>query len=217
MASESKLNYKQMEINSFFRFSSKLSSSAFQVGAMGLNKTKNKDSDFFDEFKLIQGLYDRLSFPIVFKHYSGTKLYDVLDTGWASLYLISDRLKATLQKTSLTGWKTYPVKVLDKNSNEISGYNGFSIIGRSGSIDYTKSEIIEKRRSPNAPLRKFYKGLHFGLEKWDKSDFFLPEKNYGPIVTERAAEILNKNKFTNIELKNLSDVEMNEYTARAFK
>lgn len=203
-----------MEINNFFSFSSKLSSSTYQVTAISLDKVENQYFEF-DEHKLIRGKYDGISLPVVFQHYSGKKLCDVLDTGWASLYLISDRVRASLLESRLSGWKTFSVQIIDKKDIEIKGYSGFSIIGRSGPIDYNKSKIIEKRLTSSAPLSKFYKGLYFDLETWDGSDFFLTEKNYGPIVTKRATEILWINKFTNIELRNLSEIEMDEYTVKA--
>jgi len=203
-----------MGINDFFSFSSKLLSSTYQVCAINLDKVENPDFEFA-EHKLIQGIYDGILFPVVFQHYSGKKLCDVLDTGWASLYLISDSLRTKLLESKLVGWKTFPIQIVDKKGVEIKGYSGFSIVGRSGPIDYNKSKIIEKRLTSNAPLSKFYKGLYFDLETWDGSDFFLTEKNYGPIVTKRAAEILTRNKFTNIELRNLSEIEMDDYTVKA--
>eukprot|EP01132_Coremiostelium_polycephalum_P000319 gene319-410_t len=134
---------------------------------------------------LINGDYTGISFPIIFKQVYGKKLQDMLDTGWPGLFLISDRMKSVLEENQLTGWKTFSVQVFDKKGEGIPGYHGFSITGRCGEIDYSKSPIIEKRRVPDGPLVKFYK-----------------------VITQRAAEILKKNKLTNIDLENLSDLEM---------
>lgn len=195
-----------MSIEKFYTFSSKLSSSTVQAHAISLSD-KEDSTGLFDHHRLIQGVCNDISFPVIFKQEYGKKLEDVLDTGWPSLFLISDKLKGVLEESTLTGWKTFVVKVLDKKGQEIQGYHGLSITGRCGKIDYSKSEIIEKRLVPNAPLSKYYKGLHVGLDEWDGSDFFLPEKYFGIIITSRAAEVLKKNKLTNIRLENLAEIE----------
>ncbi|MCL2072651.1 MAG: hypothetical protein FWH18_01920 [Marinilabiliaceae bacterium] len=206
-----------MEIKDFFRFGSKLVSSTFQAHPVGLKEFHPIDPNrrySYDEHRLIRGDYYNIFFPVKFKQEFGKNLQDILDTGWAGLYLISDKMKLILEDNKLTGWKTFDVKVLDKSKQEIQGYHGFSVTGRCGNIDYSKSEIIEKRRVPNGPLCKFYKGLHVGLDKWDGSDFFLPEQYLGTIITSKVSEILKKNKLTNIRLINLADIEIDDFTVK---
>lgn len=203
-----------MDIKDFYSFGSKLSSSTVQANPIGLKEFHPIDPNkryLYDELRLIQGDYLNISFPVIFKQEYGKKLEDILDTGWASLFLISDKMKAVLEENALTGWKTFAVKVLDKKGQEIQGYHGLSITGRCGKIDYSKSEIIEKRLVPNAPLGKYYKGLHVGLDKWGGSDFFLPEKYFGIIITSKTAEVLKKNKLTNIRLENLGEIETPDF------
>ena len=196
-----------MNIKEFYDFGDKYVSSTIQVHAVALNRDRNENSEYSDKQMLLLGNYSGITFPVVFKQEYGKKLQDMLGTGWAGFYLISDNMKTVLEDNNLTGWKTFAVKVLTKKGEEIEGYHGLSITGRCGAIDYSKSEIIEKRMIPTGPLAKFRKGLHVGLDKWDGSDFFLPEKNFGTIVTSRAADILKKNKLTNIRLENLADIE----------
>lgn len=202
-----------MNIENFYLFSSKSSSSTIQVHAVNLS-SKEDNNGLFNEHKLIQGVYSGIIFPVVFKQEYGKKLEDVLDTGWPSLYLISDKMKSVLEDNNLTGWKSFAIKILDKQGQEIKGYHGLSIMGRCGPIDYNKAKIIEKRLIPNGPSGKYYKGLHIGLDKWDASDFFLPEKYFGIITTQRAAEILKQNKLTNIKIENLAEIETNDYTVQ---
>ena len=171
-------------------------------------KDKNENSEYYDQDMLLLGNYSGIIFPVIFKQSEyGKKFQDVLDTGWAGFYLISDKMKSVLEDNHLTGWKTFAVKVLDKKGQAIEGYHGFSVTGRCGEIDYSKSEVIEKRLVPNGALGKFYKGLYVGLEKWDGSDFFLPEKYYGTIITSKAANILKQSKLTNIRMENLAEIE----------
>lgn len=196
-----------MSIKDFYSFGSKLVSSTVQVHESVLNRDKKNN--------LIHGDYDDITFPVVFKQEYGNKLQDILDTGWASLYLISDKMKAVLEENALTGWKTFAVKVLDKKGQEIQeGYHGLSITGRCGKIDYNKSEIIEKLLVPNGPLVKYYKGLHIGWDEWDGTDFFLSEKTLWTIITKTAAEALKKNRLTNIRLENLAEIETDYSTVQ---
>lgn len=200
-----------MDIRDFFYFGTKLSSSTVQVVPVGLKKDKTGLSG---HLRLVLGNYDEIDFPVLFKQDEGKKLQDVLETGTAALYLISDKMKNALTENQLTGWKTFPVRVLDKRGNEIEGYHGLSITGRSGPLDYSKCPVIETRVSPSAPLVKHYVGKYIDLSTWDGSDFFLPEGSYGTIITPKAAHVLTKNKLTNIDLDRLGDIETPLFAVR---
>lgn len=203
-----------MSIKDFYSFGSKLVLSTVQVHAVGLKEFSPVDPDKtypYDENKLIRGDYTDISFPVVFEQEYGNKLQDVLDTGWPSLYLVSDKMKAVLEENEITGWKTFTAKVFDKKEQEIKGYHGLSITGRCGQVDYNKSsEIIEKQLVPDGPVVKYGKGLYVGLDKWDSSDVFVPEKSRWIVVTKRTAEALKKNKLTNVKLKNLAEIEIDQ-------
>ena len=189
----------------FFKFRSRMVSSTLQAGAPELKR----DVDGEDKvWNLIKGKYEGIDFPVVFKQYDGKNLTDLLDTGWSSRHLISDRMKNILEENHLTGWKTFPIKLYDKKGNEILGYHGFSVTGRCAPIDYEKSEIIEKRLVPTGTLCKYYKGQHIDIDKCDGSDFFAPDDVYSVFVTEKAAIALKKYKITNLDLKNSLDAEI---------
>lgn len=194
-----------MKIKDFFNFRSKLVSSTFQAGPVGLKKDHN---GIDEEDNLIKGNYNKINFPVVFKQDCGKTLTDVLDTGWASLFLISDRMKTILETHEIKGWKTFHIKLYDKKENEVFGYHGFSIVGRCGPIDDRKAEIIEKQSIPTGPIYKAYRGLYVGLDKWDGMDLFIPEESLFLIVTKKLADILKKNKISNMRLRNLSDIEI---------
>lgn len=193
-----------MDIASFYDFISKpvLTTLTFVPKSINLRN--------YEERKLIRGDYREINFPIVYEHERGKKIRDILNTGFSSLYLISDRFKEILETNHITGWKSYPVKLLDKMGNEVKGYHGFSITGRCGPIDYSRSEIIEKRYVPEGPLCKLYKGTYIGLDEWDGSDFFLPIDSIKIVITERALKILKNNKITNIDIVNLADEETDD-------
>lgn len=193
-----------MEMKDFFSFGSKLLSSTLHARPIGLRPDKNGVNGHVN---LIKGKYQEIEFPIVFKQDRGNILTDMLDTGHAGLYLISDRMKLVLEENHITGWKVFSIKLYDKKNNEIPGYYGFSTTGCCGPISYGKSEIIERRLVPEGPLCKCYKGLYLGLDQWDGSDVFIPDKTHGIFITQRAAEVLKKNKITNVRLENLAEIE----------
>lgn len=193
---------KIANIGDFFYFRSRLVSTTVQAHAVGL---KNNDKGVNEHWNLIDGNYKGISFPVTFKQEHGKKLTDILDTGWPSLYLISERMKIILEENNLTGWKIFSIKLYDKRNNEIPDYHGFSIVGKCSPMVYDNCEIIEKRRISNGPICKFYKGVH--IEEWDGSDFFIPEGTCHTIISKKGADVLKKNKISNLELKNLADYE----------
>src|SRR5690242_9750497 len=95
-----------MDMKDFYDFGSKLSSSTVQVHALNLTKGRNEQG-LYDKHRLIMGDYLGISFPVVFQQEYGKKLLDMLDTGWPSLYLISERMKSALEENSLKGWKIF--------------------------------------------------------------------------------------------------------------
>ena len=193
-----------MEIKDFFRFTTIHSSSSFQASASGLGC--NKDG-VDDEYNLIRGEYGTIHFPVIFTQARGKKILDILDTGWPNLCLVSDKLKTILEEKELTGWKTFPIKLYDKKKNEIFGYHGFSVTGRCGPIDHTKAEIVDRQRIPTGPVFKAYNGLYVGLDKWDGSDFFIPEHSIYLIISKKTSDILKDNNITNTQINNLTEIE----------
>lgn len=181
----------------FFDFSSKFALNDFHASPINFN-LDNKT-------KLITGDYIGIDFPVTFKQYEGKKLTDVLDTGFAGLYLISEKFKTILEENTLTGWKVYSIKLFDKKGIEVFGYHGFSVTGRCAAVDYGKSEIIEKRLVSHGPICKYYKGMF--IDDWDGTDFFTPERTLYTLITKKAANALKKNKITNFRLENLTDIE----------
>ncbi len=145
---------------------------------------------------------------MIFRQDQGNKLTDILDTGWPGLFLISDHLKTILEDNQLTGWLTYSINLYDKKKREINNYHGFSVIGICGQISYKDSKIIEKRRIAEGPTSRYYKGLSIGLNEWNGCDFFTPNDSYRTIITEKTANILKKEKITNLFLENISEIEI---------
>lgn len=197
--------------NDFYIFGSKLSSDTVQVHMSTVMNQKNGITDGFD-IQLLKGEFDNWHFPIIFKLAHGKNLKDILDTGTASLCLISEKVKNIFEANNLTGWKTFEVKIFDKEDKIIHGYFGLSIVGRSGRIKFDKSNIIKKQLVQNGSFANYYKGFYFDIQNWDGSDFFLAENYFGTLISSRAAEILNKNGFSNVKIRDIKTIEMDEFT-----
>lgn len=195
-----------MNIRNFYSFESKLLSTTIQVHPENISLNKLND--------LVLGKFKDINFPIIFRQKYGKKQTDLVDTGSAYLYLISERLLNVLKQNKITGWQIYPVIVYDRNNLKIEGYHGFSIAGISGAIDYSKSEIIKKRLVSGGPKTKYYKGQYFGYEQWDGSDFFITEGSFHIIVTKKVMEVIKKAKLTNIQFDCLADIEIPIYSIK---
>jgi hypothetical protein len=188
---------QDMNSSIFFSFSSKLISSTFQVHLA--------DSKI-DQYKLIKGNYTEINFPIIFKQKYGHKLLDIIDTGCVGLFLISDKLKTVLENNSLTGWKIFSIEVYDKKDNLVLGYHGLSVTGRCESASFNQSKIIEKQFISTGPICKYYKGI--SITQWDGTDFFSPKTKYQTFITQKAANLLKKNKITNMQIENITEYEV---------
>ena len=97
--------------------------------------------------RLLAGDYEGIKFPAVFIHYRGRRWEDILGVGWPTLYVISEKIKNIFEKNNLTGWKTFPVEVLNKRKKKMEGYYGMSITGKCGPVDDSKSEIVPYTQS----------------------------------------------------------------------
>ena len=191
-----------------------------------------------DCWNLEYGNYEGIKFPIYFKHsYGSKKLLDILTTDGV-FWLISEKMKNLLEENRITGWKTYPIKLFYKKMEPIEGYYGFSITGRCGPIDFSKSEIIKhtstvyeehvwvegkgyqpvQLEKPYVYTWKEYKGLHIDLDSWDGSDFInpmIPEVRM-TIVTQKVVNVL-KGINRQITFTNLMDQRIRCTDAKGYK
>ncbi|GGG46767.1 hypothetical protein [Bizionia arctica] len=146
----------------------------------------NFSSDFFDVFS------DKVNFeiPVLTEIVLGKTMYDKIDFNDGINFVISEQFLKILTENKLTGWKTYPVIIKNTDKN----YYGFQIIGKSGPLK-------EKKQ------KGFHIGYEFNKTSWDGNDFFTPEKTHLRFLSERAKEVLNCEKLTNIEIENIKTIE----------
>lgn len=152
---------------------------------------------------LREGNYpDWIHFPVIFHQIDGHRLLDVIESRRTFFDLISERVISLMEKECFTGWKSYPVIVLDRKKEIVSGYCGLSVTGRGGRIQYLKDG-----REINYNYRK--EDQVYDVSKWDGSDFFLVSGG-GIFVTERVMTTLKKNRITGVKFLPIED----NYTIR---
>jgi hypothetical protein len=136
---------------------------------------------------LLRGDFSHYHFPIHFKNskeFPFKTVDPVIQTGSPNRLLLSDELITYLKSNQLSGFKTFQVKVYDCDDQEISGYQGFSVIGRVGEIDYSQSTKFEKKFVDDGPKVKMLRGL-FPTNPDDLSDISIPRTTNFLFCTEK--------------------------------
>jgi hypothetical protein len=145
--------------------------------------------------------------PIGVYHKMGGSPKDIIWTSHGVPMIVSQRVIDVLTEAGISGWGTYPVRVLDRAGNEVEGYFGLQVTGRCGPIDPSRSEVIH-RRFPGGIFPQL-KGFYFDPASWDGSDVFVAEKeHHGIFVTERARIALQKARIRNVRFRAASSIEV---------
>lgn len=134
-----------------------------------------------------------------------------------NLNLYHKDIISVFEKLGFTGWESYPVKIYKRNGDLIDGYHAFSIKGKCGKYDLSKSKIINYTRDygGNIVTEKRYQGFYFNPDSWDGSDIFSMEnKGWVNIVAEPVMrELIKFNTHLNYERLSeyihLEEVELN--------
>ena len=190
----------------FYTFTSKISSTTLNVypNLIQYVKLKARLEEVINN-KLIRGDINDMNVPLQYWIRGGSKYKDVLDMPWLSAYIISDRFKQILEENNVTGWISYPIELLDKYNNVVSGYNGFCIIGRSGPMNPKGALGSLADKVPETELPP-YKNGWFDINTWDGSDIFMLGISRWIVITERVFKLLKKEKITSIECIRVSDL-----------
>ena len=105
---------------------------------------------------------------------------------------VTDPVLKLFDDEKVTGWKTYPLNVVDKNSKVIVGIHGLQVVGRAGPL----TARAQKDDS-----------IDFKSTSWDGSDLFVLEETWLVIVHPRVVEILEKNKIKGAVWTRLSEID----------
>lgn len=189
----------------FYRIGSKLLNNTFQAHPEGLI---NEIGKINIQWELLCGNYRNIQLPVNFSHKYGNKMMDILDTGWPSLYLISDKCKELLSQNNISGYLTYSINLTDKNKNKINGYSGLSIKGLSKSYSICKDKVVYKKFVDDGLEYKYYRGIKFDEYGWDGSDIFLTEGSFEIFSTKKLVDLFNKNGITNFKSEAISEIDI---------
>lgn len=161
--------------------------------------------------------------PVTLLHYlpqSGTKPCDFVGTTYASIVLISSRVRLLLSDHGMTGWRTCPVELRDRQKQIVPDYHLLQVSGRCGPRDKSKSERVFEvpgtehgRPLKGLPPSWSWKGYYFDPETWDRSDVFMPEGTTRTIVTRRVKELFERERVTNVKFMPLAEVRTSEADA----
>ena len=162
--------------------------------------------DYVDRM-LEMGSYEGISFPLEFRHLYGKRYYDILHIGYVTLFLVSDHFLEVLETNHFTGWKSYPVRLFEKNGTEVFGYNGFTVTGKAGKINWKQSEVVQIPGPIDETVTyPYYKGALIDMSEWDGSDIFMPSNSWRKFITEPVYKALKKAKITNIEFEKATEI-----------
>lgn len=151
--------------------------------------------------------------PLKLRAYMGGQATDFLWCGLSAIRVVSERLVTLLQEHAFTGWATYPVEVYGRKGEALPGYYGFSVTGRGGERDRSRSQIITKPPpAPGGQSYQVYKGLYFDESGWDGSDIFLVWG--GIVVTRPVREAFKRAKIINVRFTALPEVEIDVFLDR---
>ena len=109
--------------------------------------------------------------------------------GYANFHLFHKRLIEAFKECGFTGWSAYPVSLYCKYGDIDKDYYAFSITGKAGDYDISKSEIIDVKTGDTfCWIDRDYKGVYFDPATWDGSDFF--KTRYFTLITEPVMKVI---------------------------
>lgn len=145
--------------------------------------------------------------PIRFVRDEGARLLDLVGTTEAVLILVSDRVISALRDASFIGWTTYAVDIREWNNEQLTGYHGLAVTGRSGPIEDSLSPIeVLLPYAPGGEAMPHYIGLRFRPETWDGSDIFSPVGSAWVLMTEPVRDVLISIGATNMTIEPITEV-----------
>lgn len=115
---------------------------------------------------------------------------DILWSGLAHPVAISARLEDALAASGITGWSSVPYTVEINGRLEKTSYRLWSIHGRCGPIDSSRS-VIREREFPGGRFPMVV-GRYFEPSSWDGSDLFLSPSDTLLYVTRKTVDLMTR-------------------------
>lgn len=144
--------------------------------------------------------------PVECHWYMGRrKPADIVFAGSVVAMIVSERVVDVLRHNSLTGWSTYPVRIIGRDRATIEGYRGMAITGRCGPED--KSRRLHFKKQMPGRESNYWRGLYFDPLRWDGSDLFMFADRHGLVVRSNVVDAFRRAKITNMVFERLTEVE----------
>ena len=144
--------------------------------------------------------------PIRVTHAMGGKPADIVWTTAGSPIIVSEHVLDFLSTAEVTGWKPYPVDLIDKRGHQIDGYFWLAITGRCGPEDRSRVELV-LAEFPTGTYPT-WRGWFFEPDSWDGSDFFTPsDDTLFVMVTDRVKKLFRERRIANIRFEPLASIE----------
>jgi len=176
-------------------------------------------SNFWTDQLIVADSRDQLDIPAVFRGelipdtplnfnvQLGTRFADLLGTGYAGIYLVSERFAAALSQSQFTGWRILQAAILQPDNKLNSSYGLLSVLGRCGVIDANKSRVVSLPSKSPTGQSLFRFGYHFDYASWDGTDIFLPQGTRLTFLTDRVRVALEQANLDNVVLTNINEVK----------
>jgi hypothetical protein len=200
---------QQIDFDRLFRLYDPLATRPFRLSTAGYSDWVSSElaSDLFTGRKSKPPEILRL------RAYQGGQPAAFLWSDLSPLVCVSSRVTEVLSAECFRGWSTYPIEVYDRNSIFLPGYSGFSITGRAGKRDRSRSQIVTRHTgAPGGEPYEVYRGLYFDEASWDGSDVFLVGGI--KVVTEAVRKTFKRNRITNVRFTPLTEVEIDVFLDR---
>lgn len=130
----------------------------------------------------------------------GDKVTDILNTTPLCPIVVRTWVRDLMLEHGITGWREFPVRVVDFDGNEIADYCGIGVTGRCGGLDASKLWTCKR-----ADGFIMYHGVDIDTSTWDGSDIFMLPSRLYTFTTSKVKTLFNKYKVSNARFDDLDD------------
>ena len=131
------------------------------------------------------------------------------DALWGGIWLslISARLVRAMEVEGITGWATFPVRLLLKSGEpDPSEWFGLAVTGRCGELDWSGARIEVRQMAPEGPATRMRRGPWVPEKGWDGSDLALPGATMHTLCTERFRTAMKRHNIRRLEFQPLAEM-----------